>query len=195
MNAKMTLLLVPRKGLVAALAACAALALGLPAARAWEVVGGAGLPTFAAGASPGAPALAPFAAFGATPPGSSGFNPGYDFRVGGDFLVGVDTRTGFAASDPVFGFGAGLDASRTSVKLGYDLGRFKPFVTSSFAEIRPAFGGGSFNAVGAPPGVSSPFAPTARARTVGAGFDYSLTDKLSVGVSVSAGQMDPGWAR
>ena len=191
MQVKMTLMLVSRKGLVLASAACVAMAVGSPAARAWEVVGGAGLPIFAAGVAP----VAPVASFGAAPLGSSGLNPGYDFRVGGDFLVGVETRSGFAASDPSFGFGAGFDATRTSIKFGYDLGRFKPYVTSSFAEIRPAFGGGAFNAVGAPPGVSSPFAPTARARTVGAGFDYSITDKLSVGVSVSAGQMDPGWGR
>ena len=102
--------------------------------------------------------------------------------------MGVETQTGFAAMP--FGFSSGLDATRTTMKFGYDLGRFKPYVLSSFAETRPALGANAFA------GPAAPFAPTgARVSTVGAGFDYAVTDKLSLGVSVSASQVSSGWQR
>jgi opacity protein-like surface antigen len=179
-------------------AAFASLALASAPARAWEVVGGGGLPVFAAGVAPAASAPAPGGAagpLGVAPAQFSGFNPGYDFRIGQKFLVGVDTKTGFAATDGLFGFAPGFDASRTSMKFGYDMGRFKPFVMSSFTDIRPSFGAVSFSGIGAPPGVATPFAPSAKVSTVGAGFDYAVTDKLSFGVSVSASQATTGWGR
>ena len=82
------------------------------------------------------------------------------------------------------------------MKLGYDLGRFKPFVMSRFAETRPAFNANASTGLGAPPGTASPFAPTgARVSTVGAGFDFAITDKLSLGLSATASQMSAGWQR
>ena len=178
--------------------ACASLALAGAPARAWEVVGGGGLPVFAAGATPGAASSVPGVAagpLGVAPAQFPGINPGYDFRIGQKFLVGVDSRTGFAATDGLFGFAPGFDASRTSMKFGYDMGRFKPFVMSSFAEFRPTIGAASFAGAGAPPGVATPFAPSAKLSTVGAGFDYAITDKLSFGMSVSASQATTGWGR
>lgn len=183
--------------------AAIALASALAPAAAWEVIGAGGdkIPTFAAsfrggGEAAPLPGLAP----GATLPGApglgvspvAGFNPGYDFRVGRNFLVGVDTKTGFAAKDLAFGFAPGLDVSRTTMKFGYDMGAFKPFVSAGFAEARSSFGLNAFNYVGAVPTNGSSFAPSARSTSVGAGFDYAVTDKLSVGVSVNASQTSGG---
>ena len=179
-----------RRRLVALSAASAALALS-GQAYAWEVVGGGGLPVFAAGV--GAPsALAPLG-MAATAP--SGFNPGYDFLIGQKLLVGVDTKTGFAATEGLLGFSSGLDASRTGMKFGYDMGRFKPFVMSSFTDLRPAFGAGFAGPVGGLAGAGSPFAPSTKISTVGAGFDFAITDQLSLGMSVSASQVNSGWPR
>ena len=184
------------------LAAAALLCAGATA-HAWEVVGGGPLPTFAAGPalsaglseSPmaGAVSASPFAV---TPLAANGFNPGYNFRIGRDFLVGVETRPGFTVSNP-FATAAGFTSSGSSMKFGYDMGRFKPFVSASFSEIRPpAFGADPFSGPGALARVASPFSTPATVSTVGAGFDYAVTDKLSLRVSVSATQASGGgWAR
>ena len=186
-----------------ALAALALASAAAPAA-AWEVIGAGGekIPTFAAsfrasGEPAPLPGFAPGKTDGGAPQGlgvsSLAGASGYDFRVGKNFLVGVDTKSGFATRDSFgFGFAPGLDVSRTTMKFGYDMGAFKPFVSAGVAEARSSFGINAFNYVGAVATNGSPFAPTARATSVGAGFDYAVTDKLSVGVSVNAVQTSGG---
>ncbi|MDE2363267.1 MAG: hypothetical protein KGM42_11365 [Hyphomicrobiales bacterium] len=191
--------MIRKADICAAAAACALLAAPAAPAFAWEVIGGDSLPTFAQGLVPGGPASAPLAAPGASglsaPLSASGFNPGYDYRIGQKYLVGVQTTTGFAATSGLLGLAPGFDASRTSMKFGYDMGRFKPFVMSSFTNVGPTFGMNSFAAgfSGAAPTAGAPFA--ARVSTVGAGFDYAVTNNLSFGVSVSASQTTYGWPR
>lgn len=177
-------------------AACVALlGLTLPA-QAWEVVGASsGLPTFAlADPLAGSTADAGPAAFDH----SLGFETvkggadGYSYRIGKKYLFGFESATGFSAGADIGALAAGFDVSRSSMKFGYDMGAFKPFVTASFANVKgPAFGANLF---AGPPGVSNPFAPTASATTVGAGFDYAITDNLHFGMSLSATQTS-GWSR
>lgn len=162
-------------------------------AQAWEVVN-SGLPSFAVaaplGPSSGVPALDPVA--GLRFEKVAGVNPGYDYRIGGKYLFGFEQQAGLAAGGSLLGLANGFDYSRSTMKFGYDLGAFKPFVSASFAQTTaPAFGANLF---AGPPGAANPFAPAATATTVGAGFDYAITDKLSLGVSVSATQTS-GWPR
>lgn len=165
----------------------AALLLNLPApAGAWEIINN-GLPTFAAAESfkpaSGSP-LDPSSPlkFEAV----KGLGAGYDYRVG-EYLFGMEQKTGFAAGGDLFGLASGVDFSRTNMKFGYDMGAFKPYVSASFAQTRgPAFGA---NVFAAPPDAATPFAFQSSATSVGAGFDYAITDKLSFGVSVSATQI------
>ncbi len=176
-------------------------------AGAWEVIGpgGGAVPTFAASFVNGDSApVGGVASALAAPAPVAGFNPGYDARIGKKLLIGVETKTGFAARDGMFGFAPGFDVSRTSMKFGYDMGAFKPFVATGFAAIRAvsptafsasSFGIGMDNYTNGVPIGGTGFAPSARANTVGAGFDYALTDKLSLGVSVSATQVQSGWQR
>lgn len=190
------------------LAISALLAAAAPAG-AWEVIGpgGGAVPTFAASFVNGDSApVGGIASAIAAPAPVLGFNPGYDARIGKKLLVGVEAKTGFAARDGMFGFAPGFDVSRASMKFGYDMGAFKPFVTTGFTDIRTSsptafsassFGIGMDNYTNGVPFGGTGFAPSARANTVGAGFDYALTDKLSLGVSVSATQTtnNGGWAR
>lgn len=175
------------------LGACAALVAGAPApAAAWEVIND-GLPTFAAAES--------FKAGSADALDRSsplkfeavkGWNPGYGYRIGGKYLFGMEQKTGLAAGGDMLGLASGFGFSRTNVKFGYDMGAFKPYMSASFAETRgPAFGA---NVFAAPPDAATPFAFTSSATTVGAGFDYAITDQLSFGMSVSASQVS-GWRR
>jgi opacity protein-like surface antigen len=165
-------------------------------ARAWEVVGG-NLPTFAqsssTAASAASPWASPWASFTASP--ISGPNVGgYSYRMGKNLLVGIDTRSGFASGSPFGGFGAGLDYSSTNVKVGYDMGALRPYVTAGFGEMRSStFGGSTFtpasNTFQSP---SNPFATTTNVTTVGAGFDYAITNNLTLGLGISATQATRG---
>lgn len=172
--------------------ALAALLAGLPApAGAWEVVSN-GLPTFAAAESFKAGSGA--ALDQASPlkfEAVTGWNPGYDVRMG-KYLFGMEQKTGFAAGGDMLGLASGFSFSRTNMKFGYDMGAFKPYMSASFAETKgPAFGANIF---AAPPGAATPFAFTSQATSIGAGFDYAITDKLSFGMSVNATQVS-GWPR
>ena len=169
--------------------AIAALAAG--PANAWEVVRD-GLPTFAAvdsftAGSGGALDAASPLKFEAV----KGWSPGYDVRMG-KYLFGMEQKTGFAAGGDMLGLASGVSFSRTNMKFGYDMGAFKPYMTAAFAETKaPAFGANIF---AAPPGAATPFAFSSQATSVGAGFDYSITDNLSFGMSVNATQFS-GWRR
>ncbi len=161
-------------------------------AGAWEVINN-GLPTFAAaesfrpgvgGGQIGQPSSLKFEPV-------NGWNPGYDIRLG-KYLFGMEQKTGFAAGGDVFGLASGFGFSRTSMKFGYDMGALKPYVSASFSETKaPAFGA---NVFAAPPDAATPYAFSSTATSVGAGFDYAITDKLSFGMSVNATQAT-GWRR
>ena len=169
-------------------AALAALLSNLPApASAWEVINN-GLPTFAAAES-----FRPSSGSSLDPASPlkfeavKGLGFGYDHRIGGKYLFGMEQKTGFEAGGDLLGIASGFNFSRTNMKFGYDMGSFKPYVSASFADTRgPAFG---VNVFAAPPDAATPFAFTSSATTVGAGFDYAITDKLSFGMSVSATQV------
>ncbi|MFV0281533.1 MAG: hypothetical protein ACK5JM_12340 [Rhodoblastus sp.] len=185
-------------GAGAVLAAGLAMGLATPAA-AWEVINN-GLPTFAAAESFRVDTAASLR--GASPAlkleSLQGSSFGYNYSFGGKYLFGVEQKTGFAAGGGLpglsqsFGAASGLGFSRTDMKFGYDMGAFKPYVSASFAEAGgPAFGAGVF---AAPPGAAVPYAFTPQATSVGAGFDYAITDKLSFGMSLTATQVS-GWRR
>ena len=86
------------------------------------------------------------------------------------------------------GAAKGFDFASTNVSVGYEMGRFKPFVTAGVALAKPDVIGRGFTTTG--DAVNDLFDQTASVKaygTFGAGFDYAVTDKLTVGVTVSAG--------
>jgi outer membrane immunogenic protein len=80
------------------------------------------------------------------------------------------------------------------VKIGYDMGRLVPYVTLGAGIARPT---STLN--GAPKGfdaINDMFVgsqPATTITTVGAGVDYAITDRLTVGVQVNAVQQRGGW--
>ena len=172
-------------------------------ASAWEVVGSS-LPTFAQGDTSGSSLVRPWSALTGDPfAGSAAIPSGYDFRVGKNLFVGVQQSSGLSAGSILgsglsSGFASGGDFSSTQIKLGYDLGRLTPYVTAGFGEARSsAFGPSSFAgapALGGPLSTNAnPFAATSSVTKIGAGFDYALSDKVTIGVGVSAIQASPGF--
>ncbi len=120
--------------------------------------------------------------------GGDGFL-GYNREFSNNLILGLQANAGFAPSAFARGAFRGYDFAGVSVKVGYDMGRFTPFVTGDLALAKPnALGGGGFSTAGE--SINDLFGSPGDAKTfasVGVGFDYAVTNHLSVGVSVSGG--------
>ncbi len=149
------------------------------------------LPTFARGAGAADEASVP-TAFGAAAwslPGQSASVS--TFRISKDLLLGVFQTSGAAPFSSITGAPRAFDVSSTSLKLGLDLGRVTPFVTTTLSTSKAS----------ALPGLSSGFNTTgdllagrdAKAgASVGGGFNFAVTDSVQFGLSASVGTARPG---
>ncbi len=117
---------------------------------------------------------------------------GYDRAFDNNVVLGVRFSTGYAPW--IFPGGAthGFDFAETSVKLGYEMGSLTPYVVTGAGFARPTnFGGGladpnnSINGLFAGPGALQAVG------TVGAGFDYAVTNNLHVGLEAAVGAGGP----
>jgi outer membrane immunogenic protein len=119
--------------------------------------------------------------------GGAGFI-GYDHVFANDVVVGVRADAGYSPSLARWGAARGFDFASTNVSVGYEMGRFKPFVTAGVALAKPDVIGRGFTTTS--DAVNDLFDQASSVKaygTFGAGFDYAVTDKLTVGVTVSAG--------
>ncbi len=112
----------------------------------------------------------------------------YDHAFANNVVVSVQGSAGYAPS--VFaGPANGFDFAVTNVKVGYDMGNIRPYVTAG-AGLAKASGGFTGSVPNAADSVNNLFIdgnPKAIG-TLGAGVDYAVTDRLTVSVSVSATQ-------
>jgi outer membrane immunogenic protein len=114
---------------------------------------------------------------------------GYDRELPNNLVIGVQGSAGYApylfASGPAHGF----NFAEASGRVGYDMGRFMPYITAGIVFAKSnAFGVPAYT--GAADSMNAFFAQGGAlqaAGVVGAGFDYAVTDKLTVGVEVRAG--------
>ncbi len=123
--------------------------------------------------------------------GGGGFL-GYNKEFDNNIVVGVQGGVGYLPGLSNYG-PRGYNYGMANVNVGYDMGRFMPYVT---------FGVGTANATNglnrAPAGLDSLnnlFSRNSQSTTlttVGAGFNYAITDHLMVGVSVNAVQAHGG---
>jgi opacity protein-like surface antigen len=121
--------------------------------------------------------------------GGGGFF-GYDRAVGDNFFVGVQGKAGYSPASWGFGPANGFDFAMTSVRVGYDGGRWKAYVTGDLglAKLNSAGPAGLPNAGDS---INNLFNGGSRVKpltAVGAGMDYAVTDNITIGVSVSAVQ-------
>jgi opacity protein-like surface antigen len=161
------------------------LALAAPA-WAWEVQEGP-LPTFARSSSAGIVSQGGAAWSDFSSGDFSLTASGYSMRAD-NLLLGMDARSPW--SSPRFGAGLqGLGFNTSSIKLGYDFGQVRPFVSAGFgtAAMSP-LGLTGFSMGGDPLQGPSPFGGPSFT-TVGAGFDVAITNNLSVGFSASMTQL------
>jgi len=122
--------------------------------------------------------------------GGGGF-VGYNHELDNNLVIGVQASAGYAPSLFAPGPANGYDFAMTSVNVGYDLGRFMPYVTAGVGLAKansgltsgvPPNAGDSLNTLFTGPSGPKTFA------TVGAGIDYAVTDQLTEGVAVSTVQ-------
>lgn len=120
---------------------------------------------------------------------------GYNHEFTNNWVVGIEGSTGFAPSCFQCSPFGGYNYAATNVKIGYDMGRWMPFVTAGVALAKPniGFGAGFSNAANSVNNLLNTPSSLRAFGSVGAGVDYAVTDKLTVGVSVSATTKGPGF--
>jgi outer membrane immunogenic protein len=111
---------------------------------------------------------------------------GYNHEFSNKVVIGVDAAVGYAPALIRNSPYAGFDLATTSVKVGYDMGRLMPYVTTGILLEKPHTNltAGYTGASDAVNGLFTGSSDLRAAGTVGAGFNYAITDKLSVGMDV-----------
>lgn len=116
-----------------------------------------------------------------------GVTAGYNTSLPNNFILGISTSAGYA---PAFYPGSrvrGFDYARANLKLGYDMGRLMPYVTTGVVLAKPNFGNGYMSATDSTNNLFNGTSNLRSSASVGAGFDYAITKNLTVGVGVSVG--------
>jgi opacity protein-like surface antigen len=118
---------------------------------------------------------------------------GYYKELDNHIVIGVQGSAGYLPG--LYNYGPrGYDLGLAQVKVGYDMGRLMPYVTLGVGVAKPT---STLN--GTPSGLDSVnnlfvgSGPTNTVTTVGAGVNYAVTDRLTVGVGVNATQVRGGW--
>jgi opacity protein-like surface antigen len=116
---------------------------------------------------------------------------GYDHRFDNNVVLGVRFSTGYSPwafpNGPYRGFSFG----ETDVKLGYAMGRLTPYVVVGAALARPSYGADigdlsqSVNGLFSGPGTAQAVG------MAGAGFDYALTNNVTVGLEARVSNGGP----
>jgi len=112
---------------------------------------------------------------------------GYRQKLSNNFFVDFRSSSGY---EPAFfhrnNF-SGVEFSSTQFRFGYDMGRFKPYLGVSASVANP-IGAQGFQIPGSTVSVlPQQLYPTQSFTSVNAGFNYAITNKISVGVGVSVG--------
>jgi opacity protein-like surface antigen len=115
---------------------------------------------------------------------------GYEHEFNNRFVIGIDARGGYSpgllANSPVTGF----DFGATDIRVGYDMGRWMPYVETGVVLAKPAFGPQS-NYVSASQSADDLLSDPGHLRAaprIGAGVDYAVTPNLHLDVNVSGGR-------
>jgi len=109
---------------------------------------------------------------------------GYDHVFQNNLVLGVQFDTGYAPFMTSNGRLKGFDFAETSVKLGYEMGRLTPFVSVGVGGAKAtSFGSGLPDANNSINGLFYGPGAVQAVGSVGAGFDYAVTNNVHVGVA------------
>jgi outer membrane immunogenic protein len=114
---------------------------------------------------------------------------GYDHAFQNGLVVGVDAVGGYSPGLWANGPAKGFDFAETDVKVGYDMGRWMPYVETGAVLARPNLQPGA-NYVSVGQSADDLFSGPGHLRAaprVGAGVEYAVTPNLHLDVNVSGG--------
>ena len=112
---------------------------------------------------------------------------GYDHAFDNHVALGVRFSSGYSPWLSPNGPYKGFSFGEADLKVGYEMGRLTPYALAGAALARPTYGA-DFGDLGQ--SVNSLFSGPGAVQAVGAvgvGFDYAVTDKLTVGVEARVG--------
>ena len=118
--------------------------------------------------------------------GGAGY-AGYNRELDNGIVVGVRGAAGYTPGFFKNSLVTGYDFATTDVLVGYDMGRFMPYVTAGVGLARPNLRGAGYGGVAN--SANDLFSSTGDLRgfeTVGSGFVYQLTNNTSIGLAVQA---------
>jgi opacity protein-like surface antigen len=121
--------------------------------------------------------------------GGSAF-AGYERHFDNNLVLGIQASTGFVPFSIQHSPFKGYDYGEVSAKVGYEMGRLTPYLTTGIVLARPngTPGAGYLSPTDS---VNNLFnnngSNLSASGVVGAGVNYALTDKLTVGVAASVG--------
>jgi opacity protein-like surface antigen len=111
---------------------------------------------------------------------------GYDHEFANNIVLGVEGTAGYSPSLFKHSNIRGFDFATADAKVGYDMGRLMPYVTTGVVLAKPHFGSGfNFNSSDSFNNVINGGISDVKAATVGVGADYALTSNTTIGVSLS----------
>ena len=118
-----------------------------------------------------------------------GYNHEFDNRI----VVGIQGTAGYMPGISNYGYnygGArGANFGMVNMSVGYDMGRFMPYITAGVGTARATNfatpGGGGFDSLN---NLFSRSSQSTTITTVGAGFNYAVTNNLHVGFEVNTVQ-------
>lgn len=111
---------------------------------------------------------------------------GYDRLLPNNVLLGLSVSTGIAPGLSAFGPLQAYDFAAAGLKLGYPIGRWTPYMTTDVVLAKPQSRfGGTFSGMDTANDLFNSTERVDAGARVGAGFDYALTNDVSVGLGVS----------
>jgi opacity protein-like surface antigen len=114
---------------------------------------------------------------------------GYYHEFQNRLVVGIDAIGGYSPSLWGNSFAKGFDFGETDVRVGYDMGRWMPYVETGVILAKPNYEPGA-NYISASQSTDDLFSGPGHLRAaprVGAGVDYAVTPNLHLDVNVSGG--------
>jgi opacity protein-like surface antigen len=116
---------------------------------------------------------------------------GYDHHFDNNVVLGVRFSTGYSPWAFPSGPYRGLSFGETDVKIGYAMGRLTPYVVTGVALARPSYGAAFGDLSQSVNGLFSGPGAVQAAGTAGVGFDYALTNNVTVGLEARVSNGGP----
>jgi hypothetical protein len=138
-----------------------------------------------------------FAGSGMGKRGQGGFggdlNIGYLKEFDTNVVVGVGLSSGYTPSFRNYG-PRGYNFGMADLKVGYDMGKFMPYVTVGVGKASAALNGqGGFQGLDSVNTMFGPHGASTTLTRVGAGFDYEVNEHLRIGAEISTVQARGGF--